>query len=178
MISKAKKPWLEAGIRLLEERGAAGLTIEELTRQLNLTKGSFYHHFKSRDGFVEALLEYWEEEWTLRIIRKADAAATAPEKARVLTMLTMPLHESNLELHIRAWALSDERARAYVARVDRLRLRFLEKVGARIAKNKERGQQVARALFAVFTGAQQIVPPIKGKELIRLYAEVEKLYER
>lgn len=177
MASDAKQAWLTAGFKILEESGPAALTIDELTRRLGLTKGSYYHHFKSREGYVDALMAYWEEEMTLRIIRKADTAATNAEKARTLTLLTMPLHESNLEVHIRAWSLADPQVREYVRRVDKARFEYVAKVAAHLAKDPARGRRVARIIYAVFVGAQQMLPPIHGKELISVYADLEKLYE-
>ena len=63
-----KTAWFEQGFKILKTRGAAELTIENLTKKLNKTKGSFYHHFKSRDDYFKKLLEFWEEKQTFDII--------------------------------------------------------------------------------------------------------------
>ena len=62
-----KTAWFEQGFNLLKAGGAAELTIENLTKRLNITKGSFYHHFKSRQDYSEKLLEFWEEKQTFDI---------------------------------------------------------------------------------------------------------------
>ncbi|MFP4500753.1 MAG: TetR/AcrR family transcriptional regulator [Candidatus Hydrogenedentota bacterium] len=176
-MTAAKQAWLDTGLALLEEQGPGGLTIDELTRRLGRTKGSYYHHFKSRDGFVDALLRHWEEENTQRIIREAEAAGEAEAKKRLLTQLTQPLHESRIEVHIRAWALTESRVRAYVARVDEARMGYVRRIAEVATGDRDRAQAIARIVYAVFVGAQQVLPPIKGKELVRLYADLERLYE-
>jgi len=45
MALLTRRRWLEEGLALLEEAGAEALTIESLTSRLEVTKGSFYHHF-------------------------------------------------------------------------------------------------------------------------------------
>lgn len=45
--------------------GPDSVRVEKLARQLNVTKGSFYWHFKDRNEILEALLSEWEEETAL-----------------------------------------------------------------------------------------------------------------
>jgi AcrR family transcriptional regulator len=63
----AREDWLETGLQLLGSEGEKALTIERLCQVAGRTKGSFYHHFKSYDDFVNALLEYWQSECTNQI---------------------------------------------------------------------------------------------------------------
>jgi AcrR family transcriptional regulator len=37
------------------------LTIDELSAGLNVSKGSFYWHFKNRSDFIAALVAYWND---------------------------------------------------------------------------------------------------------------------
>ena len=46
----------------LLHRGADGVRVEVLARELGVTKGSFYWHFRDRADLLEALLVEWEEE--------------------------------------------------------------------------------------------------------------------
>lgn len=173
----ARQPWLDAGLDILETHGPAVLTIDELARRLGRTKGSYYHHFRSRAGFVDALLRYWEEASTLRIIAAAEAARETAAKKRTLTELTVPLHASRLEVHIRAWALAAPAVRAHVERVDAERLAYVERIALAVTGDAERARTIARAVYAVFVGAQQMLPPVTGRELVELYAELERLYD-
>ena len=126
MALLTRRRWLEEGLALLEEAGAEALTIESLTSRLGVTKGSFYHHFANYQDFQERLLEFWEEEGTLRIIQWAEQEASPPEKlARVMQA---SLHPSRLDVALRAWALQDEQVRVHQQRIDQLRLAYLEEL--------------------------------------------------
>ncbi|MEV0283831.1 hypothetical protein AB0H36_06870 [Kribbella sp. NPDC050820] len=52
------------------------MTIERLTGNLGVTKGSSYHHFKGATGFRSALLEYFEAQFTTRLIDTVESAPT------------------------------------------------------------------------------------------------------
>ena len=46
-------------MQLLSEEGPPALSLERLTEAAGRTKGSFYHHFQGRDGFLAALVAHW-----------------------------------------------------------------------------------------------------------------------
>jgi AcrR family transcriptional regulator len=76
------------GLTVLAEMGSDGLTIDELCRRLNLTKGSFYHHYANRSMYIRALLEFWEREMTLRVIEVSQQEGSALQRLRRLTQLS------------------------------------------------------------------------------------------
>jgi AcrR family transcriptional regulator len=57
-----KAHWLRAARLALLHGGPAGVRIEQLARDLKVTKGSFYWHFRDRKDLLEALLREWEDE--------------------------------------------------------------------------------------------------------------------
>ena len=70
MVRKTKQDWLVAGLTLLGSTGSPDLTIDQLTDYLGVTKGSFYHHFKNYQDYVEQMLTFWGEHYTaLRLFR-------------------------------------------------------------------------------------------------------------
>jgi len=64
--------FLDAATRLINQRGYRGASVEEISAQLNVTKGSFYHHHEDKDALV---VECFER--TFAVIRKAQADARA-----------------------------------------------------------------------------------------------------
>lgn len=168
--------WLKAGIDVLSASGPGALTLDELTARMGLTKGSFYHHFKDREGFVSALLEYWEEQMTHRLIQQAEAGGTTRDKQRRLTHLAMALYGSKLELNIRAWARNSPLVRRSVKRVDQARITYLATIARDITGDPKRAMQLAEIAYAVFVGAQQVVPPVEREDLLKLYGELNRLY--
>lgn len=58
---------MEAGGRLLREKGYAGTGLSEILKTAGVPKGSFYHHFPSKDAFVLEILDRYIEEQRQRI---------------------------------------------------------------------------------------------------------------
>ncbi|MBI2887341.1 MAG: TetR/AcrR family transcriptional regulator [Chloroflexi bacterium] len=56
---ETRKKLLEAGTNLSLERGFADMTVEEVCNTAGLTKGAFFHYFRSKESLGKALLEGW-----------------------------------------------------------------------------------------------------------------------
>ena len=52
-----KERLLRAGIKLFYENGFHGTTIDAVLAEAGVPKGSFYHHFGSKDAFAQAVLD-------------------------------------------------------------------------------------------------------------------------
>jgi AcrR family transcriptional regulator len=176
MALLTRRRWLEEGLALLEEAGAEALTIESLTSRLGVTKGSFYHHFANYQDFQQRLLEFWEEEGTLRIIQWAEQEVSPAEKlARVMRA---SLHPPRLDVALRAWALQDEQVRAHQQRIDQLRLAYFEEVVFATRADRLYAQQFARILYCIYIGTQHIIPPIQGEDLRAMYQLVQQWFAK
>lgn len=65
-----RETFLVAATRLINQRGYRGASVEDISAQLNVTKGSFYHHHEDKDALV---VECFER--TFAVTRKAQADA-------------------------------------------------------------------------------------------------------
>ena len=70
--------WVAAALSAIAEGGLAAVAIEPLATRLGATKGSFYWHFASREGLLEAALASWERQTTTEVGERARAAAPDP----------------------------------------------------------------------------------------------------
>ena len=57
-----REDWLKAARMALLRGGVEAVRVEKLARALNVTKGSFYWHFKDREDLLNVLLREWEDE--------------------------------------------------------------------------------------------------------------------
>jgi TetR/AcrR family transcriptional regulator, transcriptional repressor for nem operon len=55
----ARDKLLEAGVKLVRERGFADTSVDDLCRAAGVTKGAFFHHFVSKEALGVALADYW-----------------------------------------------------------------------------------------------------------------------
>ncbi len=174
MARTTQQMWLEEGLSALHKQGVDGLTVDNLCQRLNKTKGSFYHHFTSREGYVTALLDYWEEEQTSKFIEYSEQGQTPQEKIRRLFGLTLqPMNEP--EVAIRAWALQDPLVRTYQERVDKRRIMYVEKLYFELTGDAERARVMGYMIYAVKVGSQQIIPPPNRNMITQMYQLLEQL---
>lgn len=171
MARLSQKAWLQAGFEVLKEAGAGALTIDRLSRRLGVTKGSFYHHFASREAFSEALLASWEEQLTHRLIAASSTGCSFSERDLTLTRLGEELFDPELEVAIRAWALRDPAVMRVQERVDRQRIGYLEELFSLATDHAGSAAALAVIRYAFYVGAQQIRPslsPQRYTELLQL----------
>ncbi len=97
----SKRALLETAVALLDERGAAGFTVDEVLAQSGTSSSSLYHHFGNRDGLLVAA----QDESYRRLARAEDRrhldagyAATTSEEfldyiaAQIRRMVTDPVN--------------------------------------------------------------------------------------
>jgi TetR/AcrR family transcriptional repressor of nem operon len=55
----SKVRFLDAAIRVVRTKGYAATTIDDICAAAQLTKGSFFHHFKSKEELAVAAAQHW-----------------------------------------------------------------------------------------------------------------------
>src|SRR6186713_489414 len=114
--------WIEAGFNELARTGVEGVRVEVLAKNLGVTKGGFYRRFRDRAALLEAMLATWSAGRIAAIEAQTSLdGVTARERLRVLIRLyseRMNTDAMAIELAIRQWARTDEKAAAAVASVD------------------------------------------------------------
>jgi AcrR family transcriptional regulator len=118
--------WIRAALTVLADDGPAGLRVEVLAKKLQVTKGSFYWHFKDRRDLVDAVLDEWKD-GRIRDIHKQTAAQPGGELAALRHTIDVYSASRNrkglpIELAVREWARRDTRAATVVEEVDAERL--------------------------------------------------------
>ncbi len=116
--------WLNAAMEVLSEEGFQTLNIPRLCQKLHLTKGSFYHHFKSFAAFKQDLLAFWEKDFTQDIFDEIKDVEDPEAKYEMLFNLAFE-KDLAIDLAIRAWAQADNQVRNVVAKVDEMRINIL-----------------------------------------------------
>ncbi len=141
-----RREWIDAGLKALGEHGVEAVRVERLAEALEVTKGSFYWHFKDRAALLEALLEAWRASATRAVIDEVEAkGGDAVARLRALSMI-VPRLDSRLEWAVRVWAGKDERARAALGEIDRRRIDYLTSLFCELSFTRE--EAVARARLA------------------------------
>jgi AcrR family transcriptional regulator len=152
-----KEAWLSAAMEVLAREGQAKLRVDNLAGQLGVTKGSFYHHFKGRDDFVQSLLGYWSRTFTDNVIAAASALEASPEE-RLLDVMRMIEREGldRYDIAFRSWAAQDPSVAKGVRKVDLARYRFIRSLFAEMGFEDTELEDRVR-IWLVFESAQHTV---------------------
>jgi AcrR family transcriptional regulator len=86
----AQQKFLQAATRLINERGYRGASVERIASELNVTKGSFYHHLQAKDDLVLACFRRSFETVT-HAQRQADGAGRDWQQRLLIAIATIEL---------------------------------------------------------------------------------------
>jgi AcrR family transcriptional regulator len=122
--------WIAAAEKVLVDKSIDAVRVDSLAKDLTVTRGSFYWHFKDRDDLLRQLLQAWRNHATEQIIDRFERRNTKPREL-IRDLLMLPFRGSSAkrgastELAIRAWARRDDMARHAVDEVDSKRLAYI-----------------------------------------------------
>ncbi|WP_017461445.1 TetR/AcrR family transcriptional regulator [Dyella ginsengisoli] len=148
--------WEEAALRLIAEQGVGAVAVEALARQLGVTKGSFYWHFRTREALVQASLERWELYGEREIISQIEAIPDP--RVRLPELFRRVAHE--LQPH-RVYAallkaLDHPQVTPVMARVSQRRMEFLNTAYREAGMPPAEALNRARLTYAAYVGFLQL----------------------
>jgi AcrR family transcriptional regulator len=161
--------WIDAATELLVDGGIDRVRVDLLARELGVTRGSFYWHFRDREDLLRHVLEAWRQRATEQLTARLESAATDPRE-QVADVLSLPFRgraaqrAARIELAIRAWARRDAMARQAVDEADAARIGYIAQVfsalGFAIAEARQRAwllysYLIAESLVAGGSAAQR-----------------------
>jgi len=79
----AKDKLLQAALSVIRSKGYAATTVDDLCAAATVTKGAFFHHFKSKEDLAVAAADYWSQ-MTGRLFAEAPYHRHADPLDRVL----------------------------------------------------------------------------------------------
>jgi AcrR family transcriptional regulator len=161
--------WLNAGLQALAAQGPEGLRVMHIAKQMGVTKGSFYWHFKDLAEFQTAVLDEWERCHTRQAI--ACVEAFGGDDATKLRNVFLGSAGDNFPLarSVRAWSLINANAREVQTRVDQSRIDYLEQLLRGVGWADEDAVVLARWSYCAFIGYSTLEGPsvnVKQLELV------------
>ncbi len=57
---ESKTKFLNAALQVIRAKGYSATTVEDICHAADMTKGSFFHHFKSKDDLALSAVAYWD----------------------------------------------------------------------------------------------------------------------
>jgi AcrR family transcriptional regulator len=131
-MSKSAKPtlhrdaWLKKALDVLFSHGIGSVKVEILARELDVTKGSFYWHFKNREELLRNVVDWWRNN-QLAFIKALDIShiSDAPNLIKSVIDFTDQTDDSHHDVAMREFARFNDYAATAVAEIDRSRINYL-----------------------------------------------------
>jgi AcrR family transcriptional regulator len=152
-VSKlGRQDWLAIALQTLIESGVEAVRVEPIAKLLNVTRGSFYWHFKNRDELLLSILQEWETQGTESIIQEIETGGEDPS-AKLLNLFEVAARDDDrLEKAVRIWAANDHKAAEAIARIDQRRLTYLQDLFSQLGYRATEAKVRARVAYSFRLG--------------------------
>ena len=175
-----RETFLTAATRLINQRGYRGASVEKISEQLHVTKGSFYHHNAAKDDLV---VECFDR--TFEIMRRVQSSARMQSgdywmkiSSAAAALIEFQLSERGPLLRSSALSALPEHIRlAMVERANRVSERFAAMISDGVAQGTIRAVDpyiAAQMLNATLNAASDLpytIPDVASSEAPALYAK-------
>ena len=160
-----REEWLAAALEVLSKDGNASLRIERISRDLHVSKGSFYWHFASREAFLHAIVDYWHEHYTKPVKNGAEATGGSPcERLRFVLDLVVGKNLSGYDFAFDGWASHEPAIADRVRKVYQYRWRYIRSLFAEIGFTGEELDFRTRS-FLGFMKFRRKAPLARGRKV-------------
>lgn len=149
--------WIRAATEVLVQNGIDAVRVDVLAKTLEVTRGSFYWHFRDREDLLLKVLKTWHDQATEDLINRFERSGRSAS-ALIGELLSLPLHgeaaarSASIELAIRAWARRDELARSVLDEVDAKRLGYSTQCFVALGFGFQDARHRAFALYSYVIG--------------------------
>ncbi|HTW22201.1 MAG TPA: helix-turn-helix domain-containing protein [Candidatus Baltobacteraceae bacterium] len=109
--------WIRAALARLSESGVDAVRVEVLARDLRVSKGSFYWHFRDRQDLFEKMLAEWERR-EIESLEFGETVTSAATRWARIVQATADRGRIRLEASIRSWARRDRQVAQRVAALE------------------------------------------------------------
>ena len=150
-----RSDFLHRGLEVLVADGSRALTAARLARELNVSTGSFFWHFKTVDRFRAELKTFWRDEVVVGII--SDAKEQTDDPGKVMEEIGKIIRRRGAHRYdaaMRRWAETDRESEKIVRSADLLRGDLITAVLKDAGANPEGARDRASLFGAAWQGSQ------------------------
>ena len=122
----SRDQWLARALQVLETEGLQGVRVDRLARDFGISRAGIYWHFRGRQDLLQAMLDFWAEEFT--VVITADPELQQGDPGKRLERIAELILERNLaryDLAILDLSAHDKSAARVLRKVYRMRLEFI-----------------------------------------------------
>ena len=150
--SLTREAWISGAWDMLGETGLDGVRVEPLAKNLGVTKGSFYWHFKDRQELLDALLDRWFAIWDDQMSPDIDGNGTAADRIWALFESVIRRTTRGQTISLRLLSHKDPDVALRIEVRDAQRLSFLMQRLKEIGFSHEEARVRGQLYQAIMTG--------------------------
>jgi AcrR family transcriptional regulator len=118
--------WLAKALDVIARKPHGKLRIHELVKDLGVTRGSFYWHFKDREDFVRSIAEYYDRWSTDQVIAAVESGGgDAKQRLRSIMEFVFRNRLGRYEMALHAWAFQEPVVEEAIRRSEENRFVFV-----------------------------------------------------
>ncbi len=120
----SREKWLELAFDAMSNECKSKFSLDSLLKEMPVSKGSFYWHFKNRAEFLVALVDYWDRHDTQSVVEAMSAlplSTSAADRLWELMCIVYEMSYARYDLLIRSLTLEFPDLHKTVAKVDQKR---------------------------------------------------------
>jgi len=160
--------WLKKALDVLFSHGISQVKVEILARELDVTKGSFYWHFKNRDELLQGMVDWWRRE-QITFLEDLDDQRLDDPTGLIKAVINFTHHtdDSRHDVAMREFARFEPAAADAVAEVDQRRIDYLSTLFRAAGFDPAESSLRARALYfyqvGEYTTSLKIDPELRDE---------------
>lgn len=179
---KAEIPWLSLGLKVIVAEGYRGFRIDSLSKELGISRTSFYHLFKSKQNYFIRLAEFWSYSGTYKYIEQLDQVKDPKNKLYEMIRLI-----SRDRIELLAWISLLEFSKDYIEvqdllrKVEKARVEFVSGILSNMGFSEEVSRVKASVLMYYYSGwlilkqANNKIHVISNEEINELLCSIDIL---
>ena len=123
-----KEDWLNKALDCLLEEGNTNVKVERLARDVGVTKGSFYWHFKDRNDLLSQTAAHWKAQQHAFLDLLNNTSHDSPEERLTALFAYIDAKDVRHDVAMRLWARKEKWVNELVSEIDKLRLVYCESI--------------------------------------------------
>jgi AcrR family transcriptional regulator len=171
-----KSDWIDRGLRTLASDGPNALKVGPMAAALEVSRGSFYWHFRDIADFRSQVLRSWQERMTDQVIKDLESAKAEPDRLKHL-MRRAFVEQPRLDRAIRAWAAEDRDVATTVASVDARRVAYIAKLLVAAGVDSRRASSRAAFMYWAYLGQAIVMHPRHASIPVSALDDISGLFE-
>ena len=175
--------WIEAATEVLVDRGIDNVRVDVLATELEVTRGSFYWHFRDREDLLRQVLQSWRARATEQLTARLRGANRDP-RSQLRDVLSLPFRgraaarAARIELALRAWARHDDMARQAVDEADASRIDYISGLIEALGFTRDEARQRGFVLYSYLVAESQLTAAGSAAERAERRRLVEALVQQ